>query len=204
MKVTVRSAVVRLVRPLVAMVNLAQAQKVSLLTSHEKRELLERRALQYQLNTFVETGTYEGRTAEHMATRIDRVITIEIEPSLASRARVRLRKHANVTVHQGDSGLLMASVVSNLTEPALFWLDAHYSSGTTGRAATLTPVESEIKLILSDARHQHILMIDDARDFLGINGYPSISRLARFVKTLRPEYSIRVHSDIITVAPHDM
>jgi hypothetical protein len=87
-----------------------------------------------KLQTVVETGTYLGDTSYFLARHGYSVLTIEVEPLLAELARRRFRNLHNVKVLQGDSGTEIRSVLAELSQPALFWLDGHYSGGATGKA----------------------------------------------------------------------
>src|ERR671937_324 len=54
-----------------------------------KRNELRRYARDHRLRTVVETGTYLGEMTAAIAKHVDRVITIELSPELAARARAR-------------------------------------------------------------------------------------------------------------------
>src|SRR5437879_2682040 len=82
-------------------------------------------AKRFGIGVFVETGTYHGDTLASLLPHFDRLISIEIEPKLASRARARFEGESKVTIIQGDSANGLRSALRNLDgQPALIWLDA--------------------------------------------------------------------------------
>ncbi len=93
---------------------------------------------------------------------------------LHQRARARLKRYSNVKLIQGDSAALLPDLLAGLSEPAGFWLDAHFSGGETARGDVDTPVVSELRAILGHPMRRHVILIDDARLFTGGDGYPCV------------------------------
>ncbi len=153
-----------------------------------------------QSRFFVETGTYLGSMVEHVAeTGVD-CFTIEIDDDIYTRAKRILKHKKNISCLKGDSAVVLPELLSQIDSPAVFWLDGHYSGGFTGKADTDTPVSTELQMILDHHVKNHIILIDDARDFTGKNNYPYLSSLlAQFDDN--PNYSAEVSSDIIRVLP---
>jgi len=147
-----------------------------------KRHLLLQKLRSCNLNVVIETGTFLGDTANFLAARGYSVITVEIEPRIAAWARARFDGVANVRVVEGDSGLLMTGLIADLDQPALFYLDGHYSGGETGKGQHETPVVKEVEVILRDAPSGSFVIIDDARCFGRLQDYPS---LIDFLSSLR-------------------
>lgn len=135
-----------------------------------KRALLRKIAAQYDLRVFIETGTYMGETAWALRKRFERVDTIELEPTLAQLARIRFARTANVHVHEGDSAVVLATLLDSLRERALFWLDAHPSTDRTASGG-LIPLRAELAAIAVHPVRGHVILIDDVR-YLGTPGYP--------------------------------
>jgi hypothetical protein len=154
----------------------------------------------YRPPVFVETGTFFGDTTAAVARDVRRAVTIELSPELARRARERFATRANVTVLEGDSGELLPDLLSTLEEPALFWLDGHYSAGVTARGPEETPVRTELEAILAHSIKQHVILIDDARDFTG-GAYPSLSEIEEVVRRAGDAYELTVDDDIIRLTP---
>lgn len=154
----------------------------------------------YGLSTLVETGTYHGRMVAAVRREFGKIITIELDEGLAQRTASRFARNKHITVLNGDSGKLLPQVLGDIQEPCLFWLDAHYSGEGTARAAEDSPVLREIGCILDNPIGGHVVLIDDAREFDGSRGYPTIDSLREFVGR-RSGWSVSVESDIIRVVP---
>lgn len=165
-----------------------------------KRRALRHYLRHYGLRTFVETGTFRGDTSAEMEPYVDRVITIELAPDLAARARERFAASTNVRVLEGDSGKVLPELLPDLDAPALFWLDGHYSGGITARGDEDTPVRAELAAILEHDLAGHVILIDDAREFRG-GAYPTIEEVIDIVRAHRADYSVEVREDIIRVTP---
>lgn len=164
---------------------------------HVKRAVVARYARRFRPSAFVETGTYRGDTVARLLRLVPRVISIELAPKLADDAKRRFAKHSSVEVKQGDSAVLLPEVVSFLTEPALFWLDGHFSGGSTANSGE-SPIMKELDAVLA-AGIAHVILIDDARLFDGSDGYPTLRAVMEVVARRRPELKCTVHDDIIRV-----
>jgi hypothetical protein len=93
----------------------------------------------------------------------------------------------------------MPELLSGIKEPCLFWLDAHYSGGVTGQADSETPIVKEIKSILAHPRSDHVILIDDAREFTGNSNYPTLEELRQILKNSRREWQMTVDADVIRI-----
>lgn len=153
------------------------------------------------LTTLVETGTYVGDMVEAQRALFRRVLSIELSPELCRAAQARFARARNVTILEGDSGELIQSVVAGLGSPAVFWLDGHYSAGTTARGDVDTPVRRELEVVLGSAAG-HVVLVDDARCF-GTGDYPTLDEVRALVGKLRPGWACLVQNDIIRIHPTD-
>ncbi|MGI8707746.1 MAG: hypothetical protein ACR2LG_06070 [Actinomycetota bacterium] len=194
----------RWAKPIAVLAALIRAHDYSYPLPSQKRELLFRMAQDFDCREFVETGTFRGDTAAFMAGRGLRCTTIELEPDLAELARRRFEAGQSVRVLEGDSSVILPSVISELREAGLFWLDAHCSSGTTAGGGLAPPLLTELGLVLRDHRFDHCVGIDDARDLLGLNGYPTLTDVAALVSAHRPYYAVRLVADVVLIAPARM
>ena len=97
-------------------------------------------ARKYGLSILVETGTYTGKTVAAVEHAFDRLYTIEVDAALYEAARKRFAQSQKIEVIHGDSGLMLGELMGRIDRPALFWLDAHYSWGFTGRGQKDVPV----------------------------------------------------------------
>lgn len=169
----------------------------------EKREILKKFQRSFNLKVFIETGTYLGNTVDAMLPCVDQIVSIELDSSLATRAVVRFDGIEQVKILQGDSGRILPTVLNSIFEPALFWLDGHYSGGNTGGDPKQTPILQEIDAILRHAIKGHVILIDDARLFVGKDGYPTLHQLVAFVAREAPSCRVNVYADIIRIYPSE-
>ncbi|OHB77310.1 MAG: hypothetical protein A2Z34_00220 [Planctomycetes bacterium RBG_16_59_8] len=155
----------------------------------------------YSLRILIETGTYRGDMVEAMKRSFDRIYSIELDPILFEKARLRFKDTTHVSILHGDSGEALARLLPGIHEPVLFWLDAHYSEGDTARGKRETPIVNEIGSILSHPVKRHVILIDDARCFAGENDYPTVEEIVRMTRTVLPDAVVEVRDDIIRIYP---
>jgi hypothetical protein len=165
-----------------------------------KRTTLRSYARVHGLRVFVETGTYLGDTASALRSDFDRIVTIELDPVLARWAAGRFHHDPHITVLRGDSGELLPDVLAGLREPALFWLDGHYSGPGTAYGDSPTPVLRELSSIVAHPVDGHVVLIDDARCFGHDTGYPSLDEIEAVAKR-RAAWNMTVLEDAIRLAP---
>jgi hypothetical protein len=166
-----------------------------------KQKTVKQYAKLFSIMTFIETGTYRGEMVEAIKTTFDRIYSIELDSTLYETAKQRFSKSRSITIIKGDSGRVLPKLLKSIKSPCLFWLDAHYSSGITGRGELETPIMKELQCILSHSIKKHVILIDDARCFVGKNDYPTIRELKRFVFNINPDLVIKIENNIIRVHP---
>ncbi len=166
-----------------------------------KQRTLTAYAKRFGLKILVETGTYYGEMLEAMKNRFDHLYSIELSSELYAKAAERFRGIEHIELIQGDSGIELGNVMKKISQPALFWLDGHYSAGITAKGAKDTPIYEELNHILTAPDKGHVIIIDDARCFGKDPAYPSIKELSDFIKSKRPCTSIEVQDDSIRIAP---
>jgi len=165
-----------------------------------KRRTLQRYADRYGLRTLVETGTYKADTVRALRRSFARIYSIEVDPVLYHQAVRRCRRQRNAVLLLGDSADRLSEVVEAITEPSLFWLDAHYSGAETGMADVETPVMAELKVILGGAVHGHVILIDDYREFVsGQADYPSEHAVSDLARSMG--YLVSQSDDILRLVP---
>ena len=147
--------------------------------------------------TFVETGTYLGEMIEAQKSNFERLFSIELSETLYQDALIKFASDKKITILQGDSGKVLFDLCIQITEPAIFWLDGHYSEGITAKGDKFCPIYEELSAIFQSQKLPHVLLIDDARLFIGKNDYPTISDLTDFILRNRPEASVSSENDII-------
>lgn len=176
-----------------------EAQGKPVPTPHEiKQMIIEDFQASSGYTTLIETGTYLGDMMEIQRPNFKRLYSIELSESLWKRAVKRFEKSPQVTILQGDSGKVLPIITDNLTEPAIFWLDGHYSAGNTALGEKECPIFEEIDSIFKrDAQLDHLLLVDDARLFVGKNDYPKVDELTAYIQKKKPGYKLSVQDDVL-------
>lgn len=165
-----------------------------------KQRMILRSLTQYKPRIMVETGTLLGDMVEAMKHHFTRLYSIEISPQLARKAQQRFAGDVHVQIIENDSAVALKQLVPTLEEPALFWLDGHYSGGDTGKGDKETPIMEELDTILASDM-PHVIMIDDARCFGIEKDYPAPAELEAYVRARRPNARIFTQHDCIHILP---
>lgn len=150
------------------------------------------------IDVFVETGTYKGNMIWAVRNCFNEIYTIELNKTLASEASKRFEKFNHVEVIQGNSGEVLFDLVPKIKKPAIFWLDGHYSGGITSKGDKDCPIYEELEAIFKSGLN-HILLIDDARLFVGKNDYPTFAELKKTILEVYPKSKIEIIHDFIKV-----
>jgi hypothetical protein len=151
----------------------------------------------YDCEIFIETGTYLGDTIWSQKGNFKKLISIELGKKLYMAAVKRFKMYPHIEIFWGNSGDLLYRIMPRISSRALLWLDGHYSGGITAKGKTECPVFRELDAIFSHNSLQHIIMIDDARLFIGQRDYPTMNELKDYVKKRAPKYRINVENDMI-------
>jgi hypothetical protein len=155
------------------------------------------------LKRAIETGTYTGGTSQLLSGMFDQVITIERSDEYYNNARERLSQFSNVQQILGHSGEKLATVAPD-PGPTLYWLDAHWSGGTTAGSDDPVPLMRELEAIgAGDPRD--CILIDDARDFATSPDprWPSLVEILDKIREYRPQDHVTVIHDLIISVPKE-
>lgn len=166
-----------------------------------KQRVLRQYAERYHLRILVETGTYRGDMVAAMKPVFDKIYSIELSDALFEQARRRFARDATVELIHGDSGRELGALLERIAQPALFWLDGHYSAGDTVRGEKDTPLYEELDHILRAPDRGHVIIIDDARCFGSDPAYPTLAALRDYVLARRPHLQVAVADDSIRITP---
>ncbi|MDP8265652.1 MAG: hypothetical protein P9M07_01760 [Candidatus Aceula meridiana] len=164
-----------------------------------KQQLLKFYSNAYGLRTLIETGTYNGQMIQAMDSHFDSIYSIELSEELYHNAINKFHGKPKIKLIYGDSGKELGNIIKKVNEPALFWLDGHYSGGGTAKGSEETPIVEEIQHILDDKDRNHVILIDDARLFGSNIAYPAIESIERLIKAKWPQARIVVKDDIIRI-----
>jgi len=152
----------------------------------------------YNLRCLVETGTYYGEMVAGMRQHFNLIYSIELDPKLAEYARQRFKGSPQVKILEGDSGVLVPQVVAQLDRPALFWLDAGYY-GVDPKKGDLSRLLTELNAILSAPVREHVVLMDDARMFVGAESKFNASQLVAWIEREYPDRKVEIVRDIFRV-----
>ncbi len=104
-----------------------------------------------------------------------------------------------MTIRRGDSAEVLPALLGQIDEPCLFWLDGHYSGPKTGRGETDTPILRELEAIFAHRVKTHVVIIDDARGYGTLAGYPTVEGLREFVRAHDPQLVFDIQHDLIRI-----
>lgn len=158
-------------------------------------------ARRHHCHTLVETGTFYGNAPFTLRYDFTSIHTIELATELYELNRAELGHLPHVQLHYGDSATVLPRLLPDLPGPTLFWLDGHFCAGPSARGEADTPISAELELLLARPPSADVILIDDARLFLGDNGYPSLAQVEALVRAQRPSASCTAELDIIRIAP---
>lgn len=168
-----------------------------------KQRIIEKYTKLSGCQVLIETGTYLGDTIFSQKDNFKRIISIELSEILYKAAKRRFKKYSGIEILLGNSGELLPGIMPEITTRALLWLDGHYSGGLTAKGETESPVFKELNAIFSNNAPGHVVLIDDARLFIGERDYPTMKELEFYVKSKVPDYKIITESDIIILTMPD-
>jgi len=165
-----------------------------------KPELLQRYA--GDRNVFIETGTSRG---EGLQTAIDfgfeKYFSVEANAEVYSKACTRFAGQPNVELLLGDGGQVLNGLLRYVTEPAVFWLDSHWSTGEAPLAQGVDPCPllAELRAIAEHHVKDHVILIDDIRYFWkGIAQWNNITvnDILQMVLDVNPLYWVRFEEGV--------
>jgi hypothetical protein len=163
-----------------------------------KQSIVRHYAKRFALGTLVETGTYLGDMIDATQHDFAAIYSIELDRALHDRAKLRFAGHKHIHLVHGDSGAVLPGVLDAIHEPALFWLDGHWSGGFTAKGERETPIIAECEAVLRHHVKGHVILIDDARCFTGENDYPTITEMRKLF-TSNSRTQCEVDADVIRI-----
>ena len=147
----------------------------------------------YITNYFIETGSYRGKgIRQALEAGFPNVRSVELFRDNYDFCMEQYKDNEKVQLYFGSSTKLLPEMIKDLDEPVTFWLDAHYSGpGTAKTDGKFSPIIQELMHIKSHPIKNHIIMIDDIRDF-GTRNFDFVKReeAVKVIKSINPEYKI--------------
>jgi len=164
-----------------------------------KQRTVKEYARRFSIGTLVETGTYLGAMINATKDTFSRIYSIELDPALFQRAKRKYARFEHISLIHGDSSEVLPTILADLRQPCLFWLDAHYSGGFSAKGTLESPILQEVRHILNHPIDGHVILIDDAHEFKGRGGYPTLTELQDMIHSKHPGWIFQVKDDIIRV-----
>jgi hypothetical protein len=164
-----------------------------------KQETVKEYARKFSTQILIESGTYLGDMVFAMKDIFSQIYSIEIDSDLYMRAKERFANVQNIHIIKGDSSKVLPDILTSIRQLCLFWLDGHYSGGITAKGDLDTPILEELKHVFAHTIKDHVILIDDARCFIGQKDYPTIKALREFVAKERPNWVFEVKDDIVRI-----
>ncbi len=163
---------------------------------------------EFRYKNFIETGTYLGNTAIWASEHFETIYTIEIDHEISQKAFFNARHKNNINFIIGDSSKELSAISSALTGSNIYWLDGHWCQEVP-KISFECPLVYELNSIV--ARPDDIILIDDARFFMGVvpyphdpSNWPRIDEVLLILRNKYPEHRIVIVLDIIMCFPLDV
>lgn len=170
-----------------------------------KQSIVKNYAKSYRNSVLVETGSYLGDMIISQYGVFSKIYSIEISDLYYQRLLKIFGDSKKVKLILGDSAVKLPSILDEINEDVIFWLDGHFSGGKTGVSDLgISPILFEVKLIL-DKRptYNDIILIDDARLF-GTDGYPTVEKLIETFGNSINKYTWFIADDVIRFIPKEI
>jgi hypothetical protein len=170
--------------------------------SLETQKVVKEYGQKFHVNCLIETGTFRGDMVNAQKNNFAKIYSIELNQSLAEKASERFKKYSHIEIYQGNSTDVLPKILEKVKNSnCLFWLDAHYSAGITSRSEKDSPIMDELEIIFATLKQNVVLLIDDARNFVGENGYPTMEELKNYIEAKKLNYVFECKEDIVRVHP---
>lgn len=122
------------------------------------------------IKNFVETGTYKGDTTLMASKFFEKVFTTEIHEPLyeESKKRAQTEGATNIQFLLGNSVDLLETIVPNVLDGAVFFIDAHISGADSSwNREQRVPLLEELSVILKNKLGPSLFILDDVRFWRG-------------------------------------
>ena len=139
---------------------------------------------------FIETGTDTGFAVEaalNFGTR--RIYSIEVDEEKYELARQKFADKTNVHLFLGDSGQILPEVLKLVSEPAVFWIDAHDEY--------CCPIFEELSAIAKHPVKTHTILVDDIRLFRSRHWKVSMGEVCDKLVSINPDYTIMMEDGYV-------
>lgn len=167
----------------------------------------------FGIETFIETGTHFGDTAEKAGQIFEEVHTIELFPPFYQLASKRFKNKPNIHTYLGSSEAVLPAIFPRCQGRSFFYLDGHYDGGQeSGKGEKNTPILEELAAIRAWGAADAIILIDDISDFQPslypdrIQGscfadYPDLAGLIDAALAINPRYLVCFIPNALLIFP---
>lgn len=148
------------------------------------------------VDIWIETGTFMGRTTNFLRKNSSLVISIEPSEKLAANATQLFEPYSNVRIVEGLSENVLDKILCEVRSKRghiAFWLDGHFSGGTTHLGPIETPIQKELEIIAQNLQYfeEVSVFIDDFRCFAKREtDYPSTDVLSAWARENGMSWSV--------------
>jgi len=144
---------------------------------------------------FIETGTLNGETIFALEPYFNKLYTIDISEKHYNNTKNKYNGN-KINFILGDSSIVFESLLPNITDKCVFFLDGHWSGGDTGHSEKDCPLEEEITHINNLFQNDGIIIIDDVRLF-GLSNDQDWSNInkEKLLNILKPRINKVFHLD---------
>jgi hypothetical protein len=111
-------------------------------------------------NCFVETETFRGDTIFALEPYFNKLYTIEFSEKYYNNTKNKY-SGSKINFILGDSAIVFESLLPNITDKCIFFLNGYWSSGYTGNSNQDCPFDEEITHINNLFKNDAIIIIDD-------------------------------------------
>ena len=110
-------------------------------------------------NIFIETGSNMGNGIQNALTAgFTRVMSIEKDSTKHNFCRERFANNSKVELYYGESSVQLFAILAEITETAVFWLDAH---PVGRRPLSSLNLLKELEVIHNYQIKEHTIIVDD-------------------------------------------
>jgi len=174
-----------------------QAVKERICFGALKASFLKKMADLFQTDIFIETGTCHGSTLDNAKNYFKILYSVEKERHFYNKAIKKFERDLNINLFCEKSPKFLAEILPQISEKALFWLDAHCDEEST---AILQEIEA-IKKYYSQAP---IILVDDILLFKISKNYPTVMELKEQLLSIRENYEFVLLFDAALAFPSEL
>ena len=127
-----------------------------------------------QYTSFIETGTFNGETIFNVEQYFNKLYTIEVSEHYYTKTIIKYYGN-KINFILGDSSIVFETLLPNISDKCIFFLDGHWSGDDTGRSHKDCPLVEEITHINNLFTNDAIIIIDDFRLF-GLEDWRDINK----------------------------